>query len=103
MTSPFVTENLTKRFAATDRCALDAITLEIPTGRIVGLLGRNGAGKSTLLQTACGLILPSSGTCTTLGRPCAELDAAELSRLGFVAQDNRFLAWMTVRQQLRFH
>lgn len=47
-------------------------------------------------------MLPTHGTCTTLGQPCGELDAGALSRLGFVSQQNRCLEWMTVAQQLRF-
>ena len=46
--------------------------------------------------------MPTTGSCTTLGRPCAELDAPELSQIGFMPQEPAFLAWMTVRQQLDF-
>lgn len=104
MKSPLITQNLTKRFGfrSGGRAALNSLSLEIAPGRVVGLLGRNGAGKSTLLHTACGLILPTTGSCTTLGRPCAELDAPELSQIGFMPQEPAFLAWMTVRQQLDF-
>ena len=104
MKSPLITPNLTKRFGfrSGGRAALNSLSLDIAPGRVVGLLGRNGAGKSTLLHTACGLILPTTGSCTTLGRPCAELDAPELSQIGFMPQETAFLAWMTVRQQLDF-
>ena len=104
MKSPLITQNLTKRFGfrSGGRAALNSLSLDIAPGRVVGLLGRNGAGKSTLLHTACGLILPTTGSCTTLGRPCAELDAPELSQIGFMPQETAFLAWMTVRQQLDF-
>ena len=104
MKSPLITQNLTKRFGfrSGGRAALNSLSLEIAPGRVVGLLGRNGAGKSTLLHTACGLILPTTGSSTTLGRPCAELDAPELSQIGFMPQEPAFLAWMTVRQQLDF-
>lgn len=103
MNSPLVTHQLTKRFNAEGRAALNALSVEIPAGRVVGLLGRNGAGKSTFLHTACGLVLPTTGSCTTLDRPCGELDAPELAQLGFVSQENRFLDWMTVNQQLYFN
>lgn len=101
MTAPLVTQQLTKTFGELQ--ALRSLTLTIPAQRVVGLLGRNGAGKTTLLHLACGLILPTKGTCTTLGRACHELDTPELSRLGVVAQEGRFLEWMTVAQQLHFH
>jgi len=78
------------------------VTLAIPRGQVVGLIGRNGSGKTTLLRHAMGLMLPSSGTCHTLGRATEDLGPDELARIGFVPQENRFLAWMTVRQQLAY-
>ncbi len=101
MTSPLVTYQLNKTFGAHQ--ALGALTLEIPFGRVVGLIGRNGSGKTTLLNLACGLLLPTLGTCSTLGRPSGELAAPELSVLGIVAQAGQFINWMTVAQQLQFH
>lgn len=100
MAPPLVTANLRKSFGA--HPALRGLTLEIPCGRTAGLLGRNGAGKTTLLNLACGLLLPTSGTCTTLGRPTVDLRTEELARLGVVLQEGRFLEWMTVAQQLEF-
>lgn len=102
MNSPLITQQLTKGYQYGSRQALHGLTLEIPAQRIVGLLGRNGAGKSTLLHIACGLVLPTQGTCTTLGKPCGDLDAAELAQIGLVSQEARFLEWMTVEQQLRY-
>ena len=45
---------------------LDRVTLEIPAGSVVGLLGKNGAGKTTLLRCALGLAKPQHGTVTIL-------------------------------------
>jgi ABC-2 type transport system ATP-binding protein len=101
MNTPLATTHLTKTFNT--YAALKDVSLELPAGRVAGLLGRNGAGKTTLLHLACGLLLPTSGTCATLGRPAGELDAPELARLGVVFQEGRFLDWMSVRQQLDFH
>lgn len=101
MNTPLAVTNLTKTFSTHQ--ALKALSFELPAGRVAGLLGRNGAGKTTLLNLACGLLLPTSGTCTTLGRKAGELDAPELARLGVVFQEGRFLDWMSVRQQLEFH
>ncbi len=98
--APFVAENATKSYPG--HLALDALSLEIPAGHVVGLLGRNGAGKTTLIHLAAGLTLPSSGTCRTFGRPTYRLDSPELSRLGLVQQESRFIEWMTVRQHLDF-
>jgi ABC-2 type transport system ATP-binding protein len=92
------TAGLTKRYGR--RAALTNCDLNIPRGRIVGLVGPNGAGKSTLLQLACGLIAPTTGTIRVLGeRPAAS--AAGLARVGFVAQDTPVYTGMTVADHLR--
>lgn len=49
------------------RPALSDCTLNIPPGRVTGLVGPNGAGKSTLLKLACGLLTPDSGSISVLG------------------------------------
>nr|WP_240972609.1 ABC transporter ATP-binding protein [Nonomuraea sp. FMUSA5-5] len=74
-------------------------TLDLPAGRVVGLVGPNGAGKSTLLKLASGQLAPTSGTVTVLGGPPA--DPAQLSRIGFVAQDTPTYAGLTVADHLR--
>lgn len=51
--------NLTKRYGAS--LALNAISLTIPRGKIVGLLGANGSGKTTLMKLASGILTPTSG------------------------------------------
>jgi ABC-2 type transport system ATP-binding protein len=101
MNSPLIAQNLTKSFEG--RAVLKSLSLEIPAGRVAGLLGRNGAGKTTFLNLACGLLLPTSGSCLTLGRSAGELDSLELNQLGVVFQEGQFLSWMTVAQQLAFH
>jgi len=52
-------QNLTRRFG--DRAAVDGVTLSIPQGEMVGVIGRSGAGKSTLLRMINRLTEPSSG------------------------------------------
>ncbi len=51
---------LTKRYP-TGTLALDNLSLELPKGQIIGLLGPNGSGKTTLLKLTAGLLTPSSG------------------------------------------
>jgi ABC-2 type transport system ATP-binding protein len=81
------------------RWALRDCTLRIPTDRVVGLVGVNGAGKSTLLHLAVGLLRPSAGSITVLGRSPAAGPAA-LARVGFVAQDAPLYPALTVADHL---
>ncbi|MFC3494824.1 ABC transporter ATP-binding protein [Glycomyces rhizosphaerae] len=99
MNTPVLTTNaLTKRYGK--HTALTEATLDIPAGRIVGLVGPNGAGKSTLLALAAGLIRPSSGHIEVLGRTPAA-DAKQLARVGFVAQDTPVYANLSVADHLK--
>ena len=55
-----------------DATALHPLDLDLPAGRIYGLLGRNGAGKTTLLSTLAGFRKPTAGTVTVDGEPVFE-------------------------------
>jgi ABC-2 type transport system ATP-binding protein len=92
-------QGLGKRYGR--RWALKDCDLQIPSGHVVGLVGPNGAGKTTLLQMAVGLLTPTAGTVTVLGRPPAA-DPAQLARVGFVAQDTPTYARLTIEDHLRF-
>jgi ABC-2 type transport system ATP-binding protein len=82
------------------RWALRDCTLQIPAGRVVGLVGPNGAGKTTLLHLAVGLLAPTSGSISVLGASPAD-GSAQLARVGFVAQDTPVYARLSVAQHLR--
>ncbi|MBK5244182.1 MAG: ABC transporter ATP-binding protein [Eubacteriaceae bacterium] len=58
-------KGLTKKFG--NLTALSNLDLEIPRGRIIGLLGPNGSGKSTFIKLATGLLVPTSGEITIAG------------------------------------
>ncbi|MGI5163176.1 ABC transporter ATP-binding protein [Spirillospora sp. CA-253888] len=97
MTSALRTEGLGKRYGG--HTALVDCTLDVPPGKIVGLVGPNGAGKSTLLSLTCGLISPTEGSIEVLGaKPAAS--ARQLARVGFVAQDTPVYAGLTVADHL---
>ena len=64
------------------RPVLWGIDLEVPKGKLVGIVGPNGAGKSTLIKAAMGLLPQSSGWVKVFGKPVKE----NLSRVGYVPQ-----------------
>ena len=49
------------------------LSLEIPEGRITGLIGKNGAGKSTAIRLMLGLVKAESGTIELFGKPITEI------------------------------
>jgi len=98
LTTVLQTRGLGKRYRR--RWALSDCTLEIPAGRIAGLVGPNGAGKTTLLHLATGLLRPTTGTIEVLGGP-PPARPAQLARVGFVAQDTPTYAHLTVADHLR--
>jgi ABC-2 type transport system ATP-binding protein len=80
------------------RWALSDCTLEVPAGRVVGLVGPNGAGKSTLLNLSVGMLTPTRGTIEVLGAPAGTNQQA---KIGFVAQDTPTYARLNVADHLR--
>jgi ABC-2 type transport system ATP-binding protein len=98
MTAVLDATGLGKRYG--QRWALRDCTLQVPAGRVVGLVGPNGAGKTTLLHLAVGLLQPSAGQIDVLGARPAE-SPAQLGRVGFVAQDTPAYASLSVADHLR--
>ncbi|MFB7211696.1 ABC transporter ATP-binding protein [Streptomyces sp. NPDC056255] len=98
MTPVLEAVKLSKRYGRHD--ALTDCDLNVPPGRVIGLVGPNGAGKSTLLQLASGLITPSSGTIRVLGATPA-VGPGHLAKVGFVAQDTPVYADLSVADHLR--
>ncbi|WP_329396749.1 ABC transporter ATP-binding protein [Streptomyces lydicus] len=82
------------------RTVLDALTFEIPPGRITGLLGPSGCGKSTLLRAVVGTQARVTGTLDVLGRPAGDPDLRP--RIGYVTQDPSVYDDLTVRQNLDY-
>jgi len=98
MTAILRAEGLGKRYR--QRWALRDCTLQVPSGRVVGLVGPNGAGKTTLLHMAVGLLEPTAGSIDVLGaRPAAT--PAQLGRVGFVAQQTPLYGSLSVADHLQ--
>ncbi|MGW1779465.1 ABC transporter ATP-binding protein [Streptomyces sp. NPDC002143] len=82
------------------RWALQHCDLDVPAGRVVGLVGPNGAGKSTLLNLASGMLTPTAGTIEVCGgRPATGPE--QLAKVGFVAQDTPTYAALSIADHLR--
>lgn len=80
------------------RPVLNEVDLSLPTGSVLGLVGKNGSGKTTLLKCALGLQHPQRGDVRILGEQASELSAAGKERLGYVPQKIDLYPWMKVRQ-----
>jgi len=89
MTAALRLEGLRKTFDD-GTVGLDGVSLEVPAGEFVAILGRSGAGKSTLLRCASRLIEPSAGVCAVGDVTLTALRGAALARargrVGFVFQ-----------------
>lgn len=89
-----------RRSGRTDRCALDDISMEIPQGTLVGLVGPDAAGKTTLLRLLSGLLRPQSGNISVLGIDVVQHPAAVQSRIGYMPQKFGLYEDLSVRENL---
>ena len=82
-----------------DTRAVDGVSLAVPAGTIYGLLGPNGAGKTTTLRMLLGIIDPSSGTRSVLGRE-RPLEAAP--EIGYLPEERGLYPAMHARDAIAF-
>jgi ABC-2 type transport system ATP-binding protein len=92
--------DLTKRFGGL--VAVDRLSFEVESGRVVGFLGPNGAGKTTTLRMLLGLAAPTGGSATINGRLYHELDQP-LHVVGAVLDASAAHPGRTARNHLRIH
>ena len=99
MTAPEVlcAHRVTRRFG--DFTAVDAVSMAVNSGEVVGLLGANGAGKTTLIRLLLGLLATTEGTVELLGGPP---DRAHRARMGYVPQNLGLYRDLTVAENLAF-
>src|SRR2546421_8356426 len=99
------TEHLTKTykdFWGRDKVrALDDLSLTISRGEVFGLLGPNGSGKSTTIKLLLGLIFPTRGTATVLGRPAGDTTVNE--RIGFLPEESYLYRFLNGEEILKFY
>jgi len=92
-------QELTKVYGT--KVACDKISITVKPGQVYGFLGPNGAGKSTCIKMLTGLVYPTSGGGTVLGKPLG--DVAARKKMGYLPELFRYQDWMTGRDLLKFH
>jgi ABC-2 type transport system ATP-binding protein len=91
---------ISRRFGG--KLALDDVSLEVPVGTVVGIVGENGAGKTTLIKHILGQLKAERGTVRVFGKDPAEDPVAVLSRLGYLSEEPQIPEWMRVRELIRY-
>jgi heme exporter protein A len=86
-----------------ERAALLDVSISLPAGSTLAVLGRNGAGKSTLLRILATLLRPQSGEVNVLGEALPRRAFAVRGRLGLLAHEPLLYRDLTGRENLRYH
>ena len=89
--------DLTKRYHGAT--ALDGLNLELPQGKIIGLLGPNGSGKTTFIKLAAGLLTPTSGTLGICGE---QVGVGTKALVSYLPDRPYFSKRCTIREMLDF-
>lgn len=79
------------------------VTLQVPAGQVVCLMGRNGVGKTTLLKSIMGLLTPQAGSLVFNGEDITRLRPEQRARrgIGYVPQGREIFPYLTVLENLR--
>lgn len=82
---------------------LFGVSLDVPSGSLVCIMGRNGVGKTTLLNTIAGLLSPTAGAVRFNGQDLAGVPAHRRARLGigYVPQGHAVFPQLTTRENLQ--
>ena len=93
-------KGLTKRYGGLT--AVDQVDFEVAAGELMGVIGPNGAGKSSLFNVLTGVIGPSEGSVTFMGKPIAGLNPRKIAALGIARsfQHVRIRADLTVLENV---
>ncbi|MET0858917.1 MAG: ABC transporter ATP-binding protein [Telluria sp.] len=93
-------ENLQAAYGKVE--VLHGISLEVPKGKLVTLIGSNGAGKTTTMRAISGMIKPKGGTVTLGGRDITGLESHKIARCGLAhsPEGRRVFSTMSVTDNL---
>ena len=81
--------------------ALNALSLDIRKGEVFGLLGPNGSGKTTTLKLLLGLLFPTEGEVTILGKSAADVSKNE--RIGYLPEESYLYRFLNAYETLDFY
>ncbi len=105
--SPLVVENVSKRFRQGDRAvdALCGVSLEVPQGQFLAVMGASGSGKSTLLHLMAGLTHTDEGRILINAQPLGEMNDRELTlfrrrNIGLVFQSFNLIPTLTAEENI---
>lgn len=91
------TDNLTKKYS--NKVALNNVSIEIPEGKIVGLLGPNGSGKTTLIKIAAGVLRQTSGEILIDNN---KIGVNTKSIVSYLPDTNFLYKWMRISDALEY-
>jgi ABC-type multidrug transport system ATPase subunit len=86
-----------------ERSALRDVSVRVPPGATLAVLGRNGAGKSTLLRILASLLRPHEGEVLVFGEPLPRRAFAVRARVGLLAHEPLLYRELTGRENLEYH
>ena len=73
------------------------ISMELPDGRVTGIIGKNGAGKSTTIKAILGLVRPDAGSVKVFGKDADRLNGEDKQLMGVALSDSGFSMYLTVK------
>ena len=93
-------QELTKMFG--EQAAVDSLTMKVPRGTIFGFIGPSGCGKTTTVRLLTGILKPTSGEVTVLGKHPAEFSKSDREKIGYLIQNFVLYPELTVWENLNF-
>jgi ABC-2 type transport system ATP-binding protein len=100
-----VTRNLTKTYrdfwGRPKVKALNSLSIDVKRGEVFGLLGPNGSGKTTTLKLLLGLLFPTDGEVSILGRPATDVSKNE--KIGYLPEESYLYRFLNAEETLDFY